>query len=365
MVTATVRFANNQQVFTVGDNVTIVANVTNNGDSQADDVVVHLFHARLGRDWNFVAPQNFADLNVGSLAPGESKEVSVTVTANSFIGYHPVFGVVEFTSEKGQAPPAVTDFFDQGVTQYQYGGESKHFVSSTLTGGLLLPADNSAKPAVPEPRIEVSTSSTTPDADGKFTYSITLTNVGDAPTNLTAFQTIPTAEFDLLSSSTTAGTLETLTFLDSIYVKLDSTPIGVGESITINLELQLKGDSGILPSTVATFDMPGQSSLGDQPRVGIGASAPGQIGGSFLFNLAASAAAQEQSEASATEQGSSSAYSSSGAIFASSSGGGEISSSAPAVTSRPGSAFVGYEGLTAVMMFALPITLVAIRRKKK
>ncbi|RMG20876.1 MAG: hypothetical protein D6732_28365 [Methanobacteriota archaeon] len=364
VVTATVRFANNQQVFTVGDEVTIIANVTNNGDATADDVIVHLFHARLGRDWNFVAPENFEDLNVGSLAPGESKEVSVTVTANSFIGYHPVFGVVEFVSEKGQAPPAVTDFFDKGVTQYQYGGESKHFVTSTLTGGLLLPADNSAKPAVPEPRIEVTTSTTTPDADGKFTYSITLTNVGEAPTNVTAFQTIPTSEFDLLSSSSTTGTLESLTFLDSIYVKLDSTPIGVGESITITLELQLKGDSGTLPSAVATFEMPGQSSLGDQPRTGVAAAAPGQVGGSFLFNLAASAAAQEQSEASATEQGSSSAYSSSGAIFASSSGGGEISSSAPAVTSRPGSAFVGYEGLAAVAMFALPITLVAIKRKR-
>lgn len=364
VVTTTVRFANNQQVFNVGDEVTIIANVTNNGDATADDVVVHLFHARLGRDWNLVAPDNFADLTVGSLAPGESKEVSVTVVANSFIGYHPVFGVVEFTSEKGQAPPAVTDFFDEGVSEYQYGGEAKHFVTSTLTGGLLLPADNSAKPAVPEPRIEVTTSSTTPDADGKFTYSITLTNVGDAPTNVTAFQSIPTTDFDLLSSSTTAGTLNTLTFLDAIYVKLESTYIGVGESITISLELQLKGDSGTIPSAIATFEMPGQSSLGDQPNTGVAASPAGNVGGSSLFNLAASASAQEQSEASATEQGSSSAYSSGGAIFASSSGGGEISSTSAAVTSRPGAAFVGYGGLTAVAMIALPITLVAIRRRR-
>ncbi len=367
VISTTVRFAGNQQVFTVGDDVTIEVNVTNTGNADADDISVHLFHARLGRDWDFVKPQNFANIDIGKLGPGESTVVTVTVTANTFIGYHPVFAVTEFISEKGQAPPQVTDFFDEGVTEYQYGGEAKHYVTSTLTGGLLLPPDDSAKPAVPEPRIQIDTSSTTPDADGKFTYSITLTNVGDAPTNVTALQTIPTADFDLLSQSTSKGTISTFTFLDLTYVKLDSTSIDVGESITITLELQLKGDSGVLPAAMASYDMPGQSSLGDQPRTGVAAAPAKEVSGGSLFNLAASAAAQEQSEASATEQGSSSSYSSSGAIFAASAGGGEIeSSSSPGqVTSKPGTAFLGYEGLTALAMFAVPMALVVMKRRKK
>ncbi len=364
IIAATVRFGGDEQVFTVGDEIQIIVDLTNSGDADASDVKVRLFHSRLGRDWDFVNPQEFAVIDVGTLAKGASTSVSVNVTANSFIGYHPVFAVVDFTSEKGEPNPTITDFFDLGITEYQYGGESHHWVTSTLTGGLLLPSSDAAKPAVPEPRIEVTTSTSTPNAAGEFTHTITLTNVGDAGTDVTAFQTFSSSEFELVSSSSSKGTVNSLTFLDQTYVKLEPTAIAVNESITITLNMKLKGTSGVIPSAVVTFDTPGQSSLGDRAIFGIQVSAATSVGGSLL-SLAASASAQGQSQASATQQGSSSAYSSSGSVFASSSGGGELTSSSVVVSSAEGPSFIGYDPLTVVMAMAIPITLIIHKRRSK
>ncbi len=360
VIGATVRFKDNKQVYNVGDPITFDVSVFNTGNAAASDVKVHLVHAKLGRNWKLTEFDRFYTKSLGTLNANSNTSFSYTVpSANTFVGYHPVFAVVEFTSEKGQVAPTTTDFFDRGVTSFPYGGQTKEFTVSTLIGALLLPPTISLNPAVPEARIKLSTSSSTPDTSGKFTFTITAKNIGNAATDHAIItQFLPLADFTVTASSASKGTLSISTVGTDTQVLLN-TSFAVGESVTITLSLTLKTSSGYIPPALIEFMIEGQSSFGTVAKFGFSATFSATIGS--LLSLNTEAAAQEQSQSSATGQGSSSAYSSGGAVFASTSKGGELTSST--VTSKPGVSFVSF-GWTPILAVVL-IPVVSLMKKRK
>ena len=361
VLSTTVRFRDNQQVFTVGDNITIDVTVVNSGDAAATDVKIHLMHASLGRNWQFNRVDRFYTEDVGTIAAGATETFSVTVKGNSFVGYHPVFAVAEFTSEAGQTGAPVKDFFDLGVNTWRWAGETKHLSTSTLIGGLLLPAVQAAKPAVPEPRIEFSSAFTF--GTGTFTYDLTAKNVGDAETTVVVIQTYDTSDLQLTSATATAGDVTTATAGTNVgVVTVSGVHLAPGDSVVITMEFNILSETGFfIPPAAASFEIAGESSLGDHARTGT--EPDGGAGGSSLFSLSASASAQEQSQASATESGEYTAYSGSAAVGAAAGVGAGASSTD--TVSNPPPAFAGFELQYTFILMAIPLALGGLRRKSK
>ncbi len=361
VLSTTVRFADNQQVFTVGDQVTIDVSVENSGDADATDVKVHLLHASLGRNWQFNRIDKFYTEDVGTIAAGDTTDFSVTVEANTFVGYHPVFAVVEFTSEAGETAAPVKDFFDLGVNEWRWAGETKQWSTSTLTGGLLLPAEAAARPAVPEPRITFSQAFTF--GDGTFTFELTAKNDGDDDTTVVIIQTYDTTELELTSATSTKGTVSTTTSgADVGIITVSEVQLAPGESVTITMEFNVLTEDGFyIPPAAATFQISGESSLGDHARTGTEGGS-GTSGGS-LFALSASASAQEQSQASATESGEYTAYSGGAAVGAAAGVG--VGGSTTDTVSNPPPAFAGFDLQMTFILMSIPLVLGGLRRKYK
>lgn len=354
VLTTTVNFKDNAQVFEVGDDVTIEVEVTNNGDSEATDVAVHLYHAALGRGNQFEYVQRFHSTTIDNIAAGATETYEVTVVANSFIGYHPVFAITEFTSDAGEGATPVTDFFDLGVTEWRYGGEARHITTSTLTGGLLLPAVQAAAPAVPEPQITFSTGLSI-SATG-FTYTLTAENTGDAETTVFITQTFSTAEVNLESFASNKGTIDSSSTVGGVgLVTVSEVTLAPGESVVITLDFTFVGDSAYIPPATAVYQTPGESSLGDRAST----NPEGDSGGDSL-SLEASASAQEAAQESATESGEYSAYSGGAAVGAYAGGVGTESNTD--VEAPP--SFIGFGPMVAFALLVIPLTGAGIYRRK-
>jgi hypothetical protein len=301
-----------KQAYSVGDQVLIDVDLSNYGDVAATDLKVHLFHTRLGRDWDiWEHADRFATIEYGTLAAQASDTVSYVVDeANSFLGYHPVFAVVEFTSEAGQTGPVVPDFLSSGDTVvFEAGGETDHFVMSSLTGGLLLADSNAQAPAIPEARV---TMATTVSRDGDdITYLITLKNVGTADTNADVLQTFDEDALELVSATATEGTVVQAT--DAVRVTGILLDPAEEQSITLEFKV-ISNEETTIPPAIARYTITGESSLGDTVDTGVEITLTGSGGG--LLGLSASASAQQSSQKSATQDSSAAAYSASSSVGA-------------------------------------------------
>lgn len=357
VIATTVRFRDNAQVFTVGDEVTIDVTVQNTGDIAATDVTVNLVHALLGRNWQFNRMEVFNTTTIDSIAANETVTYSLTVTANTFIGYHPVFAIVDFITDAGQGPEPVHDYANNGITTWIYGGEARHLTTSTLIGALLLPATNAARPAVPEPRIEFSTSISANSET--LVYEITATNVGNAPTTILLLQSYPTSSLSLTDSVATKGVVSDYTnaAASTGLVTVRNVALNVSESVTLTLTFDRLDANGLfLPPAAAVYQIAGESSLGD--RGNTGTSPPAEGSGSGGLALAADASAQEESQASATESGEYTAYSGGAAVGAAGNAGGGTNSQ------KIAAAFLGPEFGTIVAVMAIPLVFGSFLRRK-
>jgi hypothetical protein len=360
VLTSTVRFKDNQQVFNVGDEVTIEVEVTNNGDSPADDVTVHLAHAMVGKNFEFHRIDTFHEHEIPQINPGQTVSFEVTVVANTYIGYHPVFAIVEFTSDKGEGPAPVTDFLNIGVTEWKWAGETHHLTTSTLTGALLLPAVQKAAPAVPEPQITFSQAITIGPAG--FTFKLIAENTGSANTTVFITQSYSTAELTLNGVSTTKGEISaTTTIGDTGVIVVDGVELAPGEKVEIEMDFSFNSGvtSAYIPPAVAVYQLTGDSSLGDRSTTGTETSS-GDGDSSSLLDLAASASAQEAAQQSATESGEYSAYS----------GGAAVGALAQAPGGTDGQevekpAFLGFETTIAIALISIPLVFGVLNRKRK
>ncbi len=352
-----------KQNYIVGDPVTITTELTNYGDIPADDVVVHLYHSTLGRDYQLERIDKITDIDVGSLAAGASTTVSWSDVANTYLGYHTVFAIVEFISDAGQGPEPLPDFLDLGITGFTAGGETQHFVMSTLSGALLLPESFRAAPSIPEPIISLTTAitgegvSTALDlsAGEQFTYTVTITNEGDASTNVTLSQAYNTDELTLVSVNSELGSISQ----ENGLVTVSTIPLAPGESTTVDIVFELQGDGAVLPPAVAAFTVDGDSSLGDTVNTGVDISVSATSPSSIL-TVSADSAAEGQSQKSGSEDASSSSFSASSSIGASvdTNIGGQEST----VTDV---GFVGYSFFEVLALMAIPIVSVTIFKKRK
>jgi hypothetical protein len=345
-----------EQEYRPGDMKTITVDIKNNGIIPADNVVVHVFQSRLGRDFDsiFYNSQKVGEKSLGSLAAGESASETFTVEANSFLGYSPVFAVVEFDTELGITTDPVPDFLNDDDTSstvnFAAGSESHQFVMSTLSGALLLPESALTEPAIPEPRVEVDASVT----DQTITY--TMTNVGTDDTVVTLVQSYDKNLLTVTDADVTAPSEADVVVANAAgLVAVDGITLAPGESKVVTITFAVTGTETVtIPPAVVEFTVDGESSLGATVDMGSGAS----IGGGSSLGLLAGAAAQQQSQQSATQDSSSSAYSSSTSVGASA----NTKSNEDKQTASGG--FLGVSFGETLGLMLLPITLFSIRRRK-
>ncbi|MDH5401524.1 MAG: DUF11 domain-containing protein, partial [Candidatus Heimdallarchaeota archaeon] len=274
LVSATVSL--DQQVYNPGDTKTITTNLRVSG-TEASNVVVHLYQASLGRDWRFERVEKVGEINAGNLAASVTPYSYTTqITADSYLGYSPVFAVVEFDSDAGQGPEPVTDFFEMGVTSFEAGGEAHHILLSTLTGSLLVDADaTELNPSIAVPRVELTTSTDPVDTSSlyvgdQFTVTVTMTNVGEAETTAYYGQAYETAGLTLVDYTYTTGAVGVDdTFGDYGFIGVGSINLGVGASATVTMTFEVVGAT-TLPSPTVYFTILGESSLGDTVDTGVG-----------------------------------------------------------------------------------------------
>ena len=130
----------NKQSYEIGETKTITIDILNSGDISAEDVKVHLFQTRLGRDNSIVEDLWYVDsFDVGTVLAGGSSQVITTDDSLSFLGYSGYFALIEGVSDAGQGPEVVPDFLNLGITQFDDGEEARHWVMSTMSGVVTLP----------------------------------------------------------------------------------------------------------------------------------------------------------------------------------------------------------------------------------
>ncbi|MCY3411657.1 MAG: hypothetical protein INQ03_08510 [Candidatus Heimdallarchaeota archaeon] len=347
-----------QQNYVVGDPVEITVDLFNNGDSTATDIIVNLFHGTIGRDWQFERIDQFAALTADDLAAGGSDTVTFTGEANTYLGYHTVFAVVEFTSDAGETPATLPDFLDMGITAWEGAGEARHFTMSTLSGALVLPEGFLPEPSIPEPLLVLTTeiigegvSATELSAGEEFDYKITITNDGDAETDAIFTQNYDDTALEVVNVATTEGTSSE----GNGYVEVDGMNFAPGETITITITFKLVGDSATLPPGVITYSTEGDSSLGTQVNTGVGYDVSSNAAD---LSLSADSAAQSGSSRSGSEDGSSSSFSARSSVGASV----ETEDLEQETVAGPG--FVGF-GPEFLALMLIPLAGTALIRRRK
>ena len=307
----------------VGDLITFTLEITNTGNIAANDVFAVLYHARLTRGFRLGRIEDFAYMDFGTIGAGETKTMSVTVNATSFLGYHPVFAAIDFVTDVGQGPVPVTDFFDTGVTQWDQAGEAEIVTFSNLAGALLQPRTFDRTPAFPNPVLEITTTTSDPDANQMFTHTLTIKNVGGSPTNVTVTQSVDTTLFAIQGVSSTKGSATTIPITGTSFSIISVTGITLnpGEEVVITMEFQLLStDGGILPHAIVTYTSLFENELGDRPVTGssfFSAQLIGGAGAGGLLGLSAEAQASGSAEEQATETQDYNGYSSATSVGAS------------------------------------------------
>lgn len=359
-----------KQVYNVGETKHVTVEITNTGDIPAENVVVHIFQSSIGRNFDlFERAQEIATIDVGTIANGTSITVTHDEEALSYLGYSPVFAVVEFDSDLGQEAAEVPDFLDLYSTDhvhFQAAGETHQFVMSTLSGALLVTPSGLQQPAIPEPRLEVADPvivGTAPfDVDDTFTVEYLITNVGADDTEITLVQSYP-RELVFVSGGVVGG--EDASDLPSVAL-VDDVILNIGDSITIELtfkvtEIPASGTITLPPAGIE-YNIAGESSLGDTVDTGFSLDLETVANFNFgMLGLSAGAAAQQQSQQSATQDSSASAYSASSSVGAGV-GVGDVNTSSQEVNTEAG--FIGPNPAELLGLMLIPLVGFGLKRKR-
>ncbi len=265
--------------YTVGDPVQITGYIENVGDIDAHEVDLWLVHGRLGNNWQIVEPEIFYVETVGIIENGTKHEFNVTVDANSFLGIHPVYAVVDFISDYGQPPLEVENFFnpDAPPAVYEGAGETHQWVVSNMAWGLLLPDSEALAPAWPQPVLDITTTVEFDFEDGKpseLTVTVTIENVGGTETDILALQYFNEDELELRWVTTTEGTVSNGSYGGFAVITVEDINLDVNESVEISMHwVFLTNDGCNLPGMVVVYSTAFENELGGgDPTLGGGTS---------------------------------------------------------------------------------------------
>jgi hypothetical protein len=254
--------------YIVGDPVTVTYSIENTGNLAAENVIIYLFHGRMGSDWQIRDAEMFWYDEVGTVVAGGSYVGTADVFANSFLGIHPVYAIAEFDTDVGQAP-AVIDFGNGLVAIFEGAAETHHFVLSNMDWAMLLPDTENREPAFPHPvlSIDVSVLFIIPDdAPWELEISITITNVGESTTHLTIYQIYNATSMDLLHKESTLGSIANDTAYGLGVIVFMGITLTPGESVEITMRWLFLTSSGcFIPGIRIVYDSRFENELGDDP----------------------------------------------------------------------------------------------------
>ena len=261
----------NQTAYKVGDPVTVSYTIENTGDSDAENVQIYLYHGRMGNDWQIRDAEQFWYDNVAVISGGGGIYSSqADVLANSFLGIHPVYAVVEFDTDVGQ-PAALVDFGSGLVSLFEGAGESHQIVVSNMDWAMLLPKTTARRPAFPQPilQIDVDVDFIIPDdAPWELEITITITNVGEIGTTLTMLQFYNATEMDLLRRSTSKGNDYNFTIHGMGVILFTDITLAPGENVVITMRWLFLTSSGCyIPGIIIVYTSRYENELGDDDEV--------------------------------------------------------------------------------------------------
>lgn len=265
--------------YTVGDPVEVTGYIENVGDITAHEVDLWLVHGRIGNNWQIVDPEIFYVETLGEIEAGEKVEFNVTVNANSFLGIHPVYAVVDFISDYGQEPVVVENFFnpDAPPAVYKGSGETHQRVVSNMAWGLLLPDSEALTPAWPQPVLDITTTVEFEFEGGKpseMTITVEIQNVGGTETDILALQYFSEEELELRWVTTTEGTVSNGSYGGFAVITVEGITLDVNESVEISMHwVFLTNDGCNVPGMVVVYSTPFENELGEgDPTLGGGTS---------------------------------------------------------------------------------------------
>ncbi len=256
--------------YQVGDPVEVTYTIENTGDIAAENVKVYLVHGRIGNDWQIVDPEIFWYDDVGQVLPGEVNKYvgTANVYAASFLGIHPVYAIVEFDSDYGQTDLSDVEVdFGPGLHSIFLGAAQTHqVVLSNMAWAILKPATENREPAFPQPvlQIDVEAQIIIPDdAPWELEITITITNIGDETTHITAFQYYNSTEMELLSKERTKGIVEEKYVGDMGIVIFKGITLAPQESVTITMRWKFLFSQGCyIPGIRVVYDSRFENELG-------------------------------------------------------------------------------------------------------
>lgn len=260
----------NATAYEVGGPVTVYYSIENTGNLPAEDVILGLYHGRMGADWQIQDPQLFWIDEIGTIANGTIYTSSADVLANSFLGIHPVYAVVAFTSDKGQTVGDEGDIdFAPGLTSTFTGAaETVQVILSNMDWGLVLPKTEDRRPAFPQPIIEIDVNVEFIIEEGKpweLLLTVTITNVGEDLTHITAIQFYNASEMQLLyKSSAPQGYTMNGTRLGIGVILFQGITLRPGEAVVLEMRwLFLTSNGCYIPGIIVIYDSRYENELGN------------------------------------------------------------------------------------------------------
>jgi hypothetical protein len=188
-------------LYRVGDDVNVTIEVENIGDARASNVEVTSYHAFMRPGWQIGSIIEFHKASLGDIDPGQTKTTEFMGKADTFLGIHPVFAAVDYTTELGETTNE-TEFFNQ----FRYDN-----VMSNLINAIVLPPeekDGSDEPSFPTPELDVSAelmSDGNLEVGDEIEVHITITNIGDEPTNIVAISYFANRFLELKRNAYSSG----------------------------------------------------------------------------------------------------------------------------------------------------------------
>jgi hypothetical protein len=258
----------NQTSYKVGDPVTAYYSIENTGNLPAENVQLLLVHGRMGNDWQIREPDPFWYDNIGTVGVGQTYYGQADVNANSFLGIHSVYAIVYFDSDVGQTPlvDGLVDFGPGLVTVFEGAAETHQVVLSNMDWAVLLPKTQARRPAFPQPvlEIDVDVNIIIPtNAPWELELTITITNVGESATHITAIQFYNATEMDLLSKSSSKGSIINATQYGMGVVVFQGITLAPGESVVLTMRWMFLTSNGCyIPGIYIIYDSRFENELG-------------------------------------------------------------------------------------------------------
>jgi len=256
-----------QLAYQVGDNITITGYIENTGNIDATNVILYLFHGSMDKTWQIVNPDLFYTEEIGTIAAGEKVTFEVEVQANTFLGIHPVYAVVEFISDEGQGPAEVVNPFNHDVGYFEGAAEAHEIVISNMAWALLLPKEAAMEPAFPQPILDIETNVDIiipEDAPWEIEVELVITNIGESETHVTVIQYYNVSELELMFQVTTKGSTSNTTYLGMGLITFEGITLAPGESVTVTMHWMFLTSNGcFLPGAQVIYDSRFENELGE------------------------------------------------------------------------------------------------------